>query len=93
MNPNPEHVGRLATAVDGAVVDADIDVAMSVAFAFRLRTVREAARGVADVERGTRDWRTVASGHGIARREVELMAAAFETEQRAVARRVDEGGT
>ena len=88
MNPNPQHLGRLTTAVDRDASRAHVEVALSVAFAFRLRTTQEASRVIGEVERGTREWRKVASNYGIDGREIDLMARAFETEQRAVAGRI-----
>jgi len=73
------------------MTEADIDLARSVGFAFRLGSARDTSRVIGEVERGTRDWRTVAFAHDIEREEIDLMASAFETPQRAAAQRI--GGT
>jgi serine/threonine-protein kinase HipA len=85
LNPNPDNPSRLSTAIDLDDADASIDTALSVAGYFRLSD-SEARSIVADVERATADWQRVASDLGIPGNQVSLMADAYETEQRRVAR-------
>jgi serine/threonine-protein kinase HipA len=87
LNPNPDNPRRLSTAIDFDDDTASIDLALGVSDHFRLSA--GAARGlVVEVERATAGWRDVAKQLGLPGPEIELMTAAYETEQRQVARAV-----
>jgi serine/threonine-protein kinase HipA len=87
MNPNPEGVGQLTTAVDLDDRTASIELALDVAAHFRV-SARNAKTIVIETERATSDWRDVASGLGIRSSEFGRMDGAYETTQRALARRL-----
>ena len=85
LNPNPDNPARLSTAIDFDDTSASIDVALAVGGHFRLSPI--AARGlIADIERATSSWRDVARQLGLPAMEIERMTAAYETEQRRIAR-------
>lgn len=85
LNPNPDSPVRLTTSIDLDDPSASIDLALAVCGHFRLSEA--AARGhVADVERATASWRDVAGQLGLPGAEIERMSAAYETEQRRIAR-------
>ena len=96
LNPNPDNPARLSTAIDLEDTAASIDLALSVGNSFRLSPL--AARGIiGEVETATSGWRQVAAELGIPNSQSGRMAAAYETDQRRVARslgvslRVDAG--
>jgi serine/threonine-protein kinase HipA len=92
LNPNPDNPARLSTTIDFDDATASIDLALGVSGHFRLSAT--AARGfVGEVERATSSWRDVAKQLGLPGPEIELMTAAYETEQRHVARAVAAGVT
>lgn len=92
LNPNPDNPARLSTAIDFDDATASIDLALEVSDHFRLSA--SAARGlVGEVERATSSWRDVAKQLGLPGPEIELMTAAYESEQRHVARAVAAGIT
>jgi serine/threonine-protein kinase HipA len=85
LNPNPDNPARLTTAIDFDDTSASVDVALAVCGAFRLSPI--AARGlIADIERATSSWRDVARQLGLPATEIERMTAAYETDQRRIAR-------
>ncbi len=85
LNPNPDNPARLSTTIDLDDGTASMDVALAVCGHFRLS--QTAARGViADVERATSSWREVARQLGRPATEMERMTAAYETDQRRIAR-------
>jgi serine/threonine-protein kinase HipA len=85
LNPNPDNPVRLSTAIDFDDATASIDVALAVCGHFRLS--QTAARGViADIELATSSWREVARQLGLPATEIERMTAAYETDQRRIAR-------
>lgn len=87
VNPNPERPGELTTAISLDDATASIELALSVRAFFRLTSER-ARSIVAEMEHSTAGWSTVASRYGIAKREHSLMADAFESPERGVARRI-----
>jgi serine/threonine-protein kinase HipA len=87
LNPNPEQTGHLQMAVDIDDTSADIELACSVAGYYRLGPAR-AKEIIGEVEAATRGWRAVAGQHGIGRRDIDLMAQAYETPQREFARQL-----
>jgi serine/threonine-protein kinase HipA len=87
VNPNPERPRELTTAISLDDATASIELALSVREFFRLSSER-ARSIVADIEYATAGWSTVASRYGIARREHSLMADAFDSPEREVARRL-----
>jgi serine/threonine-protein kinase HipA len=92
LNPNPDNSAWLSTTIDFDDATASIDLALEVSGHFRLSAAR--ARGlVGEVERATSSWRDVAKQLGLPGPEIELMTAAYETEQRHVARAVAAGVT
>ncbi len=88
VNPNPENPGELTTAISLDDATASIELALSVREFFRLSSER-ARSIVAEIEYATAGWSAVASRYGIAKREHSLMAYAFESPEREVARRLD----
>jgi serine/threonine-protein kinase HipA len=85
LNPNPDNPARLSTAIDFDDDAASIDVALAVCGHFRLSPI--AARGlIAGIERATSGWRDVARQLGLPTTEIERMTAAYETDQRRIAR-------
>lgn len=87
MNPNPNNPGHLATAIDLDNPTTDVDLVMSVAPYFRLND-RKAREVIAETEKLTSRWRSLAQQLGLPKHDVELMRDAFETEFRANARQV-----
>jgi serine/threonine-protein kinase HipA len=87
MNPNPEGVGQQTTAIDLDDRSASIELALGVAGHFRL-TAGQAKEVVTEIERATSPWREVATGLGIKVSELGRMEAAYETSERALARRI-----
>jgi serine/threonine-protein kinase HipA len=85
LNPNPDNPGRLSTAIDVDDADASIENALSVAGYFRLSDP-EARSIVTDVEQATADWQRVAADLGIPASQITRMIAAYETDQRGLAR-------
>jgi serine/threonine-protein kinase HipA len=90
LNPNPERPRELTTAISLDDATASIELALSVREFFRLSSER-ARSIVAKIEYATAGWSTVASRYGIARREHSLMADAFDSPEREVARRLAGG--
>jgi serine/threonine-protein kinase HipA len=84
LNPNPNRPDRLSTAIDLDDTKADIETVLSVSGYFRL-SLAEARSEVAYVRDGTSGWRSEAAALNLRHREVDLMAQAFETDQRRVA--------
>jgi serine/threonine-protein kinase HipA len=84
LNPNPHRPDRLSTAIDLNDTKADIETALSVNGYFRL-TLPEARSEVTAVSEATSRWRGEAADLRLPRREIDLMAGAFETEQRRAA--------
>jgi serine/threonine-protein kinase HipA len=81
LNPNPDNPARLSTTINFDDATASIDLVLEVSDHFRLSAT--AARGlVGEVERATSGWRNVAKQLGLPGSEIELMSAAYETEQR-----------
>ena len=87
MNPNPEGVGQQATAIDLDDRSASVEVALGVADHFRL-TAGQAKEVVTEIERATSAWRAVATDLGIQASALSRMEAAYETSERALARRL-----
>jgi serine/threonine-protein kinase HipA len=85
LNPNPDNPTRLSTAIDLDDTSASIDTALSVGSYFRL-TSAEAKTLIAEVEQATSGWRHEATALRLAKREIDRMADAYETEQRRAAR-------
>jgi serine/threonine-protein kinase HipA len=84
LNPNPNRPDRLSTAIDLDDTKADIETVLAVSSYFRLH-LAEARSEVASVRDATSGWRSVAADLNLPHREIELMAEAFETDQRRVA--------
>ena len=84
LNPNPHRPDRLSTAIDLDDTRADIETALSVNGYFRL-TLPEARSEVSAVSEATSRWRGEAADLGLPRREIDLRAEAFETDQRRAA--------
>lgn len=79
LNPVPTDIKPrlLSTAIDLDNQTASLDVAMSVANYFELKTVQ--ARGIAkDVAAGVSRWRQEAARIGLSERECDRMSSAFE---------------
>jgi len=78
INPNPEPGTKyLSTAIDAVETEASIDLLLEVSDYFRLD--RDEAVGVlTEVAKAVNQWRDVATGHGLSRREAENMQPAFE---------------
>jgi serine/threonine-protein kinase HipA len=87
MNPNPEGVGLLTTAIDLDDRTASIDLVLEVAGHFRV-TAGNAKAIVTEIELATRAWRDVASSLGIGSSELSRMEGAYETGERVLARRL-----
>jgi serine/threonine-protein kinase HipA len=85
LNPSPDNPSRLSTAIDLNDTSASIETALSVSGYFRLPTA-EARSLITVIEKATSPWRYEAAELGLAKREVDRMAAAYETDQRRVAR-------
>jgi serine/threonine-protein kinase HipA len=81
LNPNPNRPDRLSTAIDLDDTKADMGTALSVSGYFRL-SLAEARSEVASVRDGTSGWRSEAAALNLPHREIDLMAQAFETDQR-----------
>jgi serine/threonine-protein kinase HipA len=84
LNPNPDRPDRLSTAIDLDDTKADIETALSVSGYFRL-TLGAARSEVTAVSEATSAWRSEAADLDLPRREIDLMAGAFETDQRRAA--------
>lgn len=87
LNPDPESPGILSTSIDFGDNSADITLALDNAQYFGL-DAPTARTVVADVVQATRGWRDTAAQLGLASGEINLMAAAFDTPQRTLARRI-----
>jgi len=85
LNPNPDSPDRLSTAIDLDDTRASIETALAVVGYFRLR-LSEARSIVSEVEQATSNWQRDAAGLGLARHEIDRMAAAFASDQRRSAR-------
>jgi len=92
VNPNPERPGELTTAISLDDATASIELALSVRDFFRLSSER-ARSIVAEVESATAGWSAVAWRYGIAKPEHSLMADAFDSPERKVARRLAGGSS
>jgi serine/threonine-protein kinase HipA len=77
----------LSTLIDEQSGDASLDLALSVAEYFRL-TLPQARKIAYEVANAVYGWRREASGAGIAEREIEMVASAFEHEDLAQARKL-----
>ena len=84
LNPNPYRPDRLSTAIDLDNNTADIETALSVSGYFRL-TLPEARSTITAVCEATSRWHGEAADLGLPRREIDLMAGAFENDQRRAA--------
>lgn len=84
LNPNPHRPDRLSTAINLDDTTADIETALSVSGYFRL-TPPEARSEITAVSEATSRWRGEAADLRLPRREIDLMAGAFETDQRRAA--------
>lgn len=85
LNPNPDNPSRLSTAIDVDNTEASIETALEISGFFRLATV-EARALVGEIERATSGWRNEARLLGLPGHQIDLMADAYETDQRRVAR-------
>jgi serine/threonine-protein kinase HipA len=90
VNPNPERPRELTTAISLDDATASIELALSVQEFFRLSSER-ARSIVVEIESATAGWSAIASRYGIPRREHSLMADAFDSPEREVARRLAGG--
>lgn len=90
LNPNPDNPARLTTAIDLEDTTASIDLALSVCGFFRLSPAG-ARRIIGEVETATSGWRQVAADLGIPHNQADLMAVAYESSQRAIARTLSGG--
>jgi serine/threonine-protein kinase HipA len=88
LNPNPNRPDRLSTAIDLDDTRADIETALSVSGYFRL-SLAEAQSEVASVRDATSGWRSEAATLNLPHRETDLMAEAFETDQRRAASAIE----
>ena len=88
LNPNPHRPDRLSTAIDLHDTKADIETALSVSGYFRL-TLAEARSEVTALSEATSRWRGEAADLDLPRREIDLMAEAFETDQRRAANAIE----
>ena len=87
LNPNPDSIDRLSTAIDLDDTTASIENALSVGAHFRL-TPAQARVLVTEVEVATSRWQHEATELGLPRRQIDRMADAFETPQRRIAQAV-----
>ena len=87
LNPDPETPGNLSTAIDFGDNSADVRLALDNAEYFGL-DASTARTMVTEVEQATRHWRQTAIALGLAPGEINLMASAFDTQQREFARRL-----
>jgi serine/threonine-protein kinase HipA len=86
LNPNPEgETKRLSTAIDEDDTLASLESASEVAEVFGL-TEQDSELVVAEVTRGTDNWRGVATSTGLGKAEIERMEPAFEHHERELAR-------
>jgi serine/threonine-protein kinase HipA len=85
LNPSPDNPSRLSTAIDLNDTSASIETALSVSGYFRLPTA-EGRSLITMIEKATSRWRHEAAELGLAKREVDRMTVAYETDQRRVAR-------
>jgi len=85
LNPNPDNPARLSTSIDFDDATASIDLVLSVGGYFRLAPA-EARRVVGEVETATSGWRQVAAELGIPKSEADRMVAAYDSDQRRIAR-------
>lgn len=77
VNPVPTGTG-LTLNISDEDNSLNLDLALDVADYFRVEKSR-AAEIIRETKQVVESWRTVASKHGISRREQELMASAFES--------------
>jgi len=87
LNPNPNRPDRLTTAIDLDDTKADLETALSVSGYFRL-SLAEARSEIASVRDATSRWRNEAANLNLPQREMDLMADAFETDQRRAANNI-----
>ncbi|HXL88872.1 MAG TPA: type II toxin-antitoxin system HipA family toxin [Streptosporangiaceae bacterium] len=88
LNPNPDRPDRLSTAIDLDDTKADLGTLLSVSGYFRL-TLAEARSEIASVRDATSRWRGEAASLNLPQREMDLMAEAFETDQRRAASNIE----
>lgn len=88
LNPNPHRPDRLSTSIDLDDTRADIGTALSVSGYFRL-TLAEARSEVAAISKATSGWQREAALLNLPRSEIDLMAEAFETDQRRAANAIE----
>ena len=69
----------LSTSIDYDDPTASIDLAISVIKEFRIKKTR-ALEIIKEVAMAVSEWRAVASQFGLTKREIDLMASAFEHE-------------
>ncbi|MDQ7020160.1 MAG: HipA domain-containing protein, partial [Robiginitomaculum sp.] len=79
MNPTPAEIKPriLSTAIDFEDSTASLDIALSVIDTFRLSKT-EAHNIIKEVYAAVKQWRKVAKGFGLSKREIDRMASAFE---------------
>ena len=78
LNPNPAPGQKfLRTAIDETNPRASVDLALEVAPWFRLDPAG-ADRVLGEVRNAVAEWRTVAAGTGLSRRDIDAMTPAFE---------------
>ncbi|MBO0804411.1 MAG: type II toxin-antitoxin system HipA family toxin [Nocardiopsaceae bacterium] len=85
LNPNPDSPARLSTAIDLDDTTASIETALSVSAYFRLPSA-EAKTLISDIEQATSEWQQEAAALGLPKNQTDLMAEAYETPQRQIAR-------
>ena len=88
LNPNPNRPDRLSTAIDLDDTRANLETLRSVSSYFRL-TLAEARSEIASVRDATSGWRGEAASLNLPQREMDLMAEAFETDQRRAASNIE----
>lgn len=79
LNPTPIDIKPriLTTAIDLYDATASLDLALSVAGEFRL-SKNQAKNIIDEVSEGVSQWRKVAKGFGLDKKEIDRMASAFE---------------
>lgn len=88
VNPFPERTRELKTWIsEDAGPEATIDALLSAAPYFRIAPDK-ALRILAEVEHAVSGWRAIGRGLGVAKRELDQFAAAFEHRERVKARKV-----
>ena len=88
LNPNPDHVGLLSTAIERARDrTASIEMLAGVAAYFR---VPDPAKTLQPIVTATGRWRAAATALGLGQ-EISQLEPAFEHEQRVIARRLAGG--